>query len=519
MPHDGPPLDRPYRVDALLSFGMANKPDEPVIVSRDVTLTWRALDEVSARLAANYLERGLRPGDRVASLMPNRAVLIVHYLACMKAGLVSNPLNYRYTPPEIDHVLEATGASMLVAHGERDGDIAACEKAGSLAQGVIRYVDNSGPGHDLGALMEKEPASTELPTVEPQNPCNIIFTSGSTGLPKGVTHSFETFGWALSSIAKGYEVTDRDVVLASMSLSHGGGVHVSFSTLAAGGLIVVPYTTDADELLPLMREHRPTMMGMLPATLFRLIRHEDAKPSDFESLRFMLSGGDKVPRELELEFKQLANFDIEEGYGATEVGLACYNRPGKANRLGSVGTVNPGFSFSLRDDNGNEVKTGEIGKLWIKSPTVMIGYWNAPEATHQTKKEGWFDTGDMMRVDEDGYFWFEGRRKQIIVHDGSNVSPQEVEAALLEHPAVGLAGVVGVRNLLHGENVRAYITLKPGAEPPDDSELIAFARQHVGYKAPEEIVVLDDMPLVGDGKVDRVLLKKWAAEEKDAHHG
>jgi acyl-coenzyme A synthetase/AMP-(fatty) acid ligase len=162
------------------------------------------------------------------------------------------------------------------------------------------------------------------------------------------------------------------------------------------------------------------------------------------------------------------------------------------------------------------VPTGQDGRLWFKSPCTAVGYWNNPEATKAAIIDGWFDSGDVLRADEDGYLWFFGRKKQIIVHDGSNISPQEVEDALLEHGAVEAVGVIGIHNLLHGENVRAYVTLKPGAERPTDQELIEFARTRIGYKAPEEIMALDEMPLNPTGKIDRAVLKRMAADQAGA---
>src|SRR5262249_27797054 len=153
----------------------------------------------------------------------------------------------------------------------------------------------------------------------------------------------------------------------------------------------------------------------------------------------------------------LVGLPIREDYGMTETGLVTLNPPSEPNRPGSVGRPCPGWSLSLRDAQGEEVPAGAEGRLWVWSPAVTVGYCNQPAATESTMREGWLDTGDVMRVDGDGYFWFCGRQKQIIVHDGSNICPQEVEEALLVHPAVASAGVVGVINLLHGENVRAYI--------------------------------------------------------------
>jgi acyl-coenzyme A synthetase/AMP-(fatty) acid ligase len=180
------------------------------------------------------------------------------------------------------------------------------------------------------------------------------------------------------------------------------------------------------------------------------------------------------------------------------------------NRIGSIGQLMPGFEASIRDDDGAELPTGTSGRLWIRSPSNMIGYWNRADATAETIVDGWLDTGDVVSIDADGYVWFHGRKKQIIIHDGSNICPQEVEESLLEHEAVESAGVIGIHNLVHGENVRAYITWRAGVERPSIDELIQFSRARVGYKAPDEIVALGEMPINVTGKVDRVALKQLA---------
>jgi acyl-CoA synthetase (AMP-forming)/AMP-acid ligase II len=166
--------------------------------------------------------------------------------------------------------------------------------------------------------------------------------------------------------------------------------------------------------------------------------------------------------------------------------------------------------MSLRDDGGAEVPVGSSGRLWIHSPANMVGYWDNQKSTAETIVHGWLDTGDVMRVDEEGYLWFCGRKKQIIVHDGSNICPQEVEQAIAEHPAIDAVGVIGVHDLVHGENVQAYVTLRTGAQRPTSETLIRFTRERIGYKAPEEIIFLPAMPLSATGKVNRVELKRMA---------
>ena len=256
---------------------------------------------------------------------------------------------------------------------------------------------------------------------------------------------------------------------------------------------------------------------MLPAPLFGLVRDHGATREDFQSIRRCVSGGDKISAELEHEYTALTGHAIEELYGMTETGTATYNPSGALNRIGSIGQMAPGFTASIRDDDGAEVPAGTTGRLWIKSPSNMIGYWNRPDATAETIVDGWLDTGDLVSADEQNYLWFRGRKKQIIIHDGSNICPQEVEDSLLEHPAVASAGVIGIHDLIHGENVRAYITLRPGVPRPTTAELIQFSKARVGYKAPDEIIVLDEMPTTAVGKVDRVALKRLAGEGSDGH--
>jgi acyl-CoA synthetase (AMP-forming)/AMP-acid ligase II len=240
------------------------------------------------------------------------------------------------------------------------------------------------------------------------------------------------------------------------------------------------------------------------------VRDHGATREDFHSLRLCISGGDKVSGELEREFNDLAGFEIFETYGMTEIGIATINPPSGPNRVGSIGRLAPGFVASIRDASGSELPAGAEGRMWIKAPSNMVGYWNRADATAETIVDGWLDTGDVVSIDAEGYVWFRGRKKQIIIHDASNICPQEVEESLLEHEAVESAGVIGVHDLVHGENVRAYITWRPDAARPTLTDLIQFSRARVGYKAPSEIIVLDEMPINATGKVDRVALKKLA---------
>jgi acyl-coenzyme A synthetase/AMP-(fatty) acid ligase len=525
----GAKLDQPVQLARLLEVGLNSKPDMPALVSLERIWTWRQFDEASTRLARHYLALGLAPGDRVASLMPNRGALLVHYLACCKAGLVATPLNYRYQAPEIDHALEVSGASILVAHAERDDLLAASKQVPRLPLGRIYYgeiastaggaeqrVQNS-KTRRLEVLLTTDAPPIDLPPPPPDVPAFIFFTSGNTGKPKGVTHSHDSFGWMVASAAAGLDLSPADVFLPATSASHIAATSLSFAGLAAGACVAIARSFGGDEILPIVRHTRPSLLCMLPAPLINLVRDHGAARDDFQSLRRCISGGYKISAELEHEFYALTGFAIEELYGMTETGTSTINPTAAGNRIGSIGKLAPGYVASIRDDDGAEVPAGTPGRLWIQSRANMIGYWNRPDATAEAIVGGWLDTGDLVSADEQEYLWFRGRKKQIIIHDGSNICPQEVEDTLLEHPAVASAGVVGIHDLVHGENVRAYVTLRAEVARPTTQELIEFSRARVGYKAPDEIIVLPEMPMNAVGKVDRVALKQLADASVNRH--
>jgi long-chain acyl-CoA synthetase len=515
MPLEGPLLNAPVDLRDLLRVGLDTDPDAVAVVSATDQTTWRELDVASDRLARNYVALGLEGGDRIASLVPNRILLLVHYLACFRAGLVATPLNYRYAHPEIDHALEVSGARAIVAHAERADDLADTALAGGLLQ--IGLEGSLGDGPTLEQLVVHDPGPVAFAPTRTSDPAAIFFTSGSTGPAKGVTHSLDSLGWMVASAVDGFELTDADTFLPGSSMSHVGSFLWALASFSIGAHVVVARTFDAGEILPLLRAHRPTILAMIPAALTALVRDHDVTAEDFASLRLARAGADKVSLELEHEFQALSGLLIDEGYGMTEVGLATLNPPRGPIKQGSIGRPVGGFAICVRDDERCECGNGTVGRVWIRTLSQTIGYWDNPEATAQILRDGWLDSGDLARADDDGYLWFFGRKKQIIVHDGSNISPGEVEEAIAEHPGVALVGVVGIHDEVHGENVRAYVTVQDGVERPTSHDLVEFARERIGYKAPEEVVFLDEMPVNPTGKLDRVALKAMAVDHLHPH--
>lgn len=517
MPIFGPRLTGPARLTDLQLPASTAGPHGIALVSANKQWTWRELERDIGALAAHLIALGLRKGDRVASLMPNRGELLVHYLACLRAGLVVTPLNYRYTPPEIDYALGVTKAAVLLAHTERADALRAAATPADLPLGTISFGGPVDGAIGFDDLVSAEPPDTALPAPENDAPAFVFFTSGSTAKPKGVTHSLNSFGSIVASWAQSMALTTQDVVLPMSSIAHVAALATSLAGLHAGARVVMAESLDAGSVLPLLRTHRPSVLVTLPSSLIPLAGHQDATHDDFGSLRLCITGGDKFPASIEEEFTDRTGLVVNETYGLTEATACLFNASDPTAKAGSAGTVCPGYAASLRDDNGREVSAGVDANLWLQGPPVMIGYWDDPAATTATTVDGWFSTGDVMRVDADGYFWFRGRKKHIIVHDGSNITPEEIEEAVIAHPAVKLAAVVGVPDEAHGENVWAYVTLKDGVTTAQTLDIIRCARERVGYKAPELVTVLDEMPMNAVGKIDRMALKELAAR-RPRHH-
>lgn len=507
MPLSRPKLSGPVPLYDLLGQVVRTQADELALVAEEKSWTWRNLARDIDTLAAHLVAMELEKGDRVASLMPNCGELLVFYLACLKAGLVVTPLNYRYTPPSIDFALGASGTRMLFVHNERSADVAASELAGGLSRGLISVGGALSGSKCYETLIETDAPKTDFPEPDLTATAFIFFTSGSTGTPKGVMHSIFSFGSVTASFAQAMCLTQADVVFPGGSISHVGSLSTALAALSIKAKVILATGFDGDTVLPLLRRQRPTILVALPAALIGMMHDRKTTRDDFSSLRLCISGGDKFPIDLEKAFVDLTGVEITETYGLTEATDCMIGRTNGEAKSGSVGQVCPGFSASIRDNSGQEVTEGN---LWLAGDPLFLGYWSDPETTTQSFSDGWFYTGDVMRVDSEGNFWFRGRTKQIIVHDGSNIAPQEVEEAVMLHPAVELAGVIGLYDARHGENVWAYVSLKDGATAPPIQEIIEVARKQIGYKAPEVIIILNEIPLNASGKVDRVALKNFA---------
>lgn len=514
MPLNGGPLEQIVPLSEILAAPLASKPDAAALTSLLRSYSWRELDQSADHLARHLLALGLTPGDRVAILMPNRTALIIFYLACQRAALVCVPLNYRCVPAEVAHQLSVSGATLLFLHAEREPEVAKLGEA--LPLGILSYDSPEGREPSYEGLMARPAPEKALPGREAEAPAYIFFTSGSTGPAKGVAHSDRSLAGMFAINAKGFALAADDVVMPASSMAHLGAFFLTFAAFSVGARVVVARSNAPEEIHALLKRERPSVLMMLQTALFGVVRNPGISAEDLSSLRLCRCGGDKVSGTLQEAFRALTGLTIHEGLGITEAGQIAFNRAGGEIKPGSIGRPLPGIQIVVRNAEGDELRAGDVGRMWVKTPSVMLGYWNDPDATAAVMEGGWFYTGDLVEADQDGFLWFRGRQKQVIVHNALNITPQEVEEALLEHPAVSTAGVVGKRDPLYGENVLAFIALKSTEARPSEEDLIAFARARIGYKAPEEIVFLDHLPLNPTGKLDRAALKSLA-EARETH--
>ena len=347
----------------------------------------------------------------------------------------------------------------------------------------------------------------------------ILYTSGTTGVPKGaeLTHA---------NLLRNAEVTAAtllaagpgDVVMGCLPLFHSFGLTCGLNAAVLGGacLALLP-RFDPGEALEIISREKVTIFEGVPTMYAALLHHPDRGQADVSSLRVCVSGGAALPLEILRGFEDAFGCPILEGYGLSETSpVASFNHPGRPRKPGSIGTPVAGVQMRVVDDAGAEVPQGEVGEVAIRGHNVMKGYWRDPDATAAAIPDGWFRTGDLARVDEDGYFYIVDRKKEMIIRGGYNVYPREIEEALYEHPGVAGAAVVGIPHESLGEEVGAAVALKPGASATPE-ELREFVRERVAaYKYPRQVWLVDQLPKGPTGKILRREVHPPAAGETAA---
>jgi acyl-CoA synthetase (AMP-forming)/AMP-acid ligase II len=491
----------------MLTEARRRAPDKVALWFGERSWTYAGLDDATDRVAANLSAAGVRAGDRVAVFLPNCPELVLGYFACFKLGAAAVPLNYRYRQAEARYALEHSGSTGLIVHESLAGEVTGLPLA---AMGVGRRYLAGGeapPGFLPFDSLLAAGGDAPAPAFDEDQAAAVLYTSGSTARPKGVTYSHATLWQACLIQCETFRFTPADVQLVSTAACHAAAFTGQLlPSVYAGGTSVLAHLPSPSQVADAIARRGVTRVQMQPATLEDLVEYLEAHPgSDLASWRCCTAGGDIVPLELHRRFRKATGLDITELYGMTEVLSCITNPPFGVKKAGSVGLPAARTSVRLADDHDRDVPPGGTGELLVRSPAMMVGYWDDPAATAEALRGGWMHTGDLARRDDDGYYWFVGRKKEIIIRGGSNISPLEVEEVLDEHPAVHLSCVVGLPDPRLGEVVAAYVALRDGVTvPPTADELRRFVGERLAaYKIPERVTILPELPLNPTGKVDR----------------
>jgi long-chain acyl-CoA synthetase len=473
-------------------------PDQTAFKLDDIELSYSMLAEGSARVAALLKSKELEAGDRVGLMMPNVPYFPAIYFGILRAGGVVVPMNVLLKAREVGFYLEDPGAKLLFAWGDF-GE--AAEAGAEKADAEVILVK---PGEFEKLLAEQEP-HRELADRTRDDTAVILYTSGTTGKPKGaeLTHA-NLYRNSAGVSQKLGEMSDDDVLLGALPLFHSFGQTCTMnSAVSVGATVTMLPRFDPDKALEIIQRDRVTIFQGVPTMYNAMLHSESCDSADCSTLRLCMSGGAAMPAELMREFEEKFGCIILEGYGLSETSpVASFNHPDRERKPGSIGTPIEGVEMQVWDDDGNEVPQGEVGEIVIRGHNLMKGYWNREDATKEAiTGEGWFRTGDMAKMDEDGYFFIVDRKKDLIIRGGYNVYPREIEEVLYEHPAIQEAAVVGVPHDELGEEVGAAVVLKEG-ESLEADELKSYVKEQVAaYKYPRRIWFVDELPKGPTGKI------------------
>jgi long-chain acyl-CoA synthetase len=486
-------------LSSFLEHSAAAQPDHPAIRLDDFTLSYAQLREAAGQMNTLLAAAGVQPGDRVGIMLPNVPAFPIAFYGTLAAGAVVVPMNPLFKSREVGYYLSDSGAKVLIAWHAVAGEAA----KGAADAGTEVLVAETA---DLAGLLAGHAPAAGVSSRGDADDAVILYTSGTTGKPKGaqLTHANMTSNADVVARTLLQNGTD-DVTMGCLPLFHVFGLTCGLNaTVAAGGTLTLLPRFDGARALEIIARDAVTIFEGVPTMYAAMLHSPDGDPAQAATLRTCISGGASLPLEILRGFEEKFGCVILEGYGLSETSpVASFNLPDRARKPGSIGVPVEDVQMRLVDEAGEPSPAGDIGEIAIKGPNVMKGYLGKPEATAEAITDGWFRTGDLAKVDEDGYFYIVDRKKDLIIRGGYNVYPREIEEVLHEHPAVAEVAVIGMPHPDLGEEIGAAVALKPGGSATPD-ELRAFARDKVAaYKYPRRVWLVDELPKGPTGKILR----------------
>lgn len=508
-------------------------PNKEAVIWNDVRLTYGQLNAYANKIANALTAMGIGHGDKVALFCPNLPYFPMVYYAILKAGAAVVPLNVLFSPREIAyHLRDSDAKAVFVFEGTAELPMAQTVKKGfddveTCEHLVVMTANPAAPspleGHKtLGQIMFPQPETFQTYPTRTDDTCAILYTSGTTGQPKGaeLTHSNIYFNAivAFNLHVPGLNYTDgkQKVCLITLPLFHTTGQTAQMNAqMFAGHKIVLLPRFDAQAALDAIKKEGVNFWTGVPTmywAILKLVEENNIDPAPYsESMAILSSGGAPMPVELMKKFEETFNVKILEGYGLSETSpISTFNHPNIDSKAGTVGQPIFGVEVRCVDENDNEVPRGERGEVVMRGHNIMKGYYKRPEATAEAFKNGWFHSGDIGVMDEDGFLAIVDRKKDMILRGGYNVYPRELEEVLMTHEAVSLVAVIGVACDKMGEEVKAYIVKKQGFENVCENDIIEWSKeQFAAYKYPRFVEFRENLPVGGTGKI----LKRALREE------
>jgi long-chain acyl-CoA synthetase len=464
----------------------------------------------ACRLAGGLAELGTAPGERVVVSMANCPEVGIVYQALWRAGAVVTPATFLLTTPDLRHVIADSEAAAVITTPDF------VDKVREAVDGLdcVRHVIStsaSGSGTDgvIGLAALEQADARPIVTRADNDLAALLYTGGTTGRAKGVMLSHASLWFTGGAVQKAAHAPGVSRFLMTLPLSHSYGILVTISGMHASEppVTVLLKWFDPRGFLEMIAEHRLQSSAVVPSMLHLLLA-EPLEEIDLSSLIYLGCGAAPLAPQTAADIeRRIPRVTVRQGYGLTETAALIATNPAGREKPGSVGLPIPGAEVRVVDDEDGALATGEIGEICCRSPAVMRGYWRSPEVTAETIRDGWLHTGDVGYLDEDGYLFIVDRKKDVIIRGGFNVYPRDVEDALLEHPAVAGAGVVGRPDERHGEEVVAFVSLR-SPDAISAEELIEWSRERIGgYKYPRDVHFVEAMPLTAVGKLDRKALR------------
>ena len=507
-------------LSVVLEDAAREAPDRDAVVFGDMRLSYATIDTIAGQIANLLTSRGVGPGDKVALACPNLPYVPMVYFGILKTGATVVPLNVLLAAREITYHLDDSDAKAFFCFegtpelplGERGwagfNDAESCRHFFGLPATPLATESAIEGAQTLWAALDGVDGAFDTYVASPDDTAVILYTSGTTGRPKGaeLTHANMLMN-AIVSDSMFEADPGRDVFLAALPLFHSFGQTVIMNTaFYRHATMVLQARFDPGEALSLMEREKVTFFAGVPTMYWALISYPKLADHDIAGIAATLnvagSGGAALPLEVLRGVKETFGLDVLEGYGLSETApIASFNRPDRPTKPGTIGVPVWGVQMKLVDSEFAEVEGDGPGEIAVKGHNVMKGYYGRPDATAEVLRDGWFRTGDIATRDADGYYTIVDRAKDMIIRNGFNVYPRELEEVLMSHPQVSLAAVVGVPHDSHGEEIKAYVIRTPGATLTED-ELVAWSRENMAqYKYPRIVEFRDDLPMTATGKI------------------